>query len=163
MEVYMPPYLVLRKIKRFLWLDSAPSKIAICFLQHSVYEAMAMQFEPHKVLLRNLPKGYLMKQNLPNRKQLDLSKTKAQLFNQVPDAAHEFISLLVDTILALNYSSSTMRTYTSSFLKFLRDHQFRDQKQLHKEIIKYLASMMERGLSASSGHSINALLFTISK
>jgi hypothetical protein len=59
----------------------------------SVYEAMAMQFEPHKVLLRNqLPKGYLMKQNLPNRKQLDLSKTKAQLFNQVPDA-HEFISL----------------------------------------------------------------------
>jgi hypothetical protein len=37
-----------------------------------------------------------MKQNLPNRKQLDLSKTKAQLFNQVPDAAHEFISLLVD-------------------------------------------------------------------
>jgi hypothetical protein len=89
---------------------------------------MAMQFEPHKVLLRNqLPKGYLMKQNLPNRKQ-DLSKTKAQLFNQVPDAAHE----LVDTILALNYSSSTMRTYTSSFLKFLRDHQFRDPKQLHK-------------------------------
>jgi hypothetical protein len=65
-----------------------------------------------------------MKQNLPNRKQLDLSKPK-QLFNQVPDAAHEFISLLVDTILALNYSSSTMRTYTSSFLKFLRDHQFR--------------------------------------
>jgi site-specific recombinase XerD len=100
-----------------------------------------------------------MKQNLPNRKQ-DLSKTKAQLFNQVPDAAHEFISLLVDTILALNYSSSTMRTYTSSFLKFLRDHQFRDPKQLHKEIIKYLASMMERGLSASSGHSmVNALLF----
>jgi hypothetical protein len=34
------------------------------------------------------------------------------------------------------------------------------QKQLHKEIIKYLASMMERGLSASSGHSmVNALLF----
>jgi hypothetical protein len=73
-----------------------------------------------------------MKQNLPNRKQLDLSKTKAQLFNQVPDAAHEFISLLVDTILALNYSSSTMRTYTSSFLKFLRDHQFRDPKTLQK-------------------------------
>jgi site-specific recombinase XerD len=53
-----------------------------------------------------------------------------------------------------------MRTYTSSFLKFLRDHQFRDPKKLHKEIIKYLASMMERGLSASSGHSmVNALLF----
>jgi hypothetical protein len=34
------------------------------------------------------------------------------------------------------------------------------QKTITKEIIKYLASMMERGLSASSGHSmVNALLF----
>jgi site-specific recombinase XerD len=33
-------------------------------------------------------------------------------------------------------------------------------QKTHKEIIKYLASMMERGLSASSGHSmVNALLF----
>jgi site-specific recombinase XerD len=164
MEVYVPPYLVLReKIKRFSMARF--STIKDCYLlpaAPSVYEAMAMQFEPHQVLLRNqLPKGYLMKQNLPNRKQLDLSKTKAQLFNQVPDAAHEYITLMVDTILALNYSSSTMRTYTSSFLKFLRDHQFRDPKIItQKEIIKYLASMMERGLSASSGHSmVNALLF----
>jgi hypothetical protein len=34
------------------------------------------------------------------------------------------------------------------------------QNNYTKEIIKYLASMMERGLSASSGHSmVNALLF----
>jgi hypothetical protein len=131
MEVYMPPFVLREKIKRFSMARFSTIKIAICFLQHPVFMKQ-MQFEPHKVLLRNqLPKGYLMKQNLPNRKQLDLSKTKAQLFNQVPDAAHEFISLLVDTILALNYSSS-MRTYTSSFLKFLRD-QFRIQKQLHKK------------------------------
>jgi site-specific recombinase XerD len=164
MEVYMPPFLVLReKIKRFSMARF--STIKDCYLlpaAPSVYEAMVMQFEPHKVLLSNqLTKGYLMKQNLPNRKQLDLSKTKAQLFNQVPDAAHEYISLLVDTILAHNYSSSTLRTYTSSFLKFLRDHQFRDPKTItQQEIIKYLASIMERGLSASSGHSmVNALLF----
>jgi hypothetical protein len=70
MEVYMPPYLVLReKIKRFSMARF--STIKDCYLlpaAPSVYEAMAMQFEPHKVLLRNqLPKGYLMKQNLPNR------------------------------------------------------------------------------------------------
>jgi hypothetical protein len=68
MEVYMPPYLVLReKIKRFSMARF--STIKDCYLlpaAPSVYEAMAMQFEPHKVLLRNqLPKGYLMKQNLP--------------------------------------------------------------------------------------------------
>ncbi|WP_369753649.1 tyrosine-type recombinase/integrase [Flavobacterium sp. WC2409] len=164
MEVYVPPFLVLReKIKRFSMARF--STIKDCYLlpaAPSVYEAMGMQFEPHKVLINNrLPKGYLLKQNLPNRKQLDLSKTKAQLFNQVPDAAHDYITLMVDTILALNYSSSTMRTYTSSFLKFLRDHQFRDPHTItQKEIIKYLASIMERGLSASSGHNmVNALLF----
>jgi site-specific recombinase XerD len=164
MEVYMPPFLVLReKIKRFSMARF--STIKDCYLlpaAPSVYEAMIMQFEPHKVLISNqLPRGYLMKQNVPNRKQMDLAKTKTQLFNQVPDAAHEYISLLVDNILALNYSSSTMRTYTSSFLKFLRDHQFRDPKTiLQKEIVKYLASLMERGLSAASGHSmVNALLF----
>jgi site-specific recombinase XerD len=68
---------------------------------------------------------------------------------------------MVDTILALNYSTSTMRTYASSFLKSLRDHQFRVPKIIsQKEIIKYLASHMDRGLSAASGHSmVNALLF----
>ena len=164
MEVYMPPYLVLReKIKRFSMVRF--STIKNCYLlpaNPSVYEAILMQFEPNKVLVSNqLPKGYLLKQNLPNRKQLDLRKTKEQLFNQVPEAAHEYVSLLIDTILALNYSSSTMRTYTSSFLKFLRDHQFRDPHTItQKEIVKYLASLMERGLSAASGHSmVNALLF----
>ena len=141
------------------------STIKECYLlpaAPSVYEALLMQFEPHKVLIKHqLPKGYLLKQNVPNRKQLDLRKTKEQLFNQVPAKAHDYITLMVDTILALNYSSSTMRTYTSSFLKFLRDHQFRDPHTItQKEIIKYLASLMERGLSASSGHSmVNALLF----
>jgi hypothetical protein len=32
----------------------------------------------------------------------------------------------------------------------------------HKEIIKYLASMMERGLSASSGHSGKCLVVLLS-
>jgi hypothetical protein len=52
MEVYMP-YLVLReKIKRFSMARF--STIKDCYLlpaAPSVYEAMAMQFEPHKVLL----------------------------------------------------------------------------------------------------------------
>jgi site-specific recombinase XerD len=162
--VYMPPHLVLReKIKRFSM--ARYSTIKDCYLlpaAPTVYEAMLMQFEPNKVLLSNqLPKDYLMKQNLPNRKQLDLTKTKSRIFDQVPERAYPFVSQMVDTILALNYSSSTMQTYTSSFLKFLRDHEFRDPKTVTQaEIVKYLASMMERGLSASSGHSIvNALLF----
>jgi hypothetical protein len=38
MEVYMPPYLVLReKIKRFSMARFSTIKIAICFLQHPVF------------------------------------------------------------------------------------------------------------------------------
>jgi len=160
----MPNYLVLReKIRRFSMVRY--STLKDCYLlpaAPSVHEALLMQFEPHQVLLSNqLPHGYLLKQNLPNRKQLDLSQTKERLFNQVPDAAHGFISQMVDTILAMNYSSSTLRTYAHCFLRFMRDHQYRDPNTIPQaEIIKYLASLMERGLSATSGHSmVNALLF----
>jgi hypothetical protein len=70
MEVYMPPYLVLQKEKKTFFYGSIQHH-QDCYLlpaAPSVYEAMAMQFEPHKVLLReSAPKGYLMKQNLPNR------------------------------------------------------------------------------------------------
>lgn len=164
MEVYVPAHLVLReKIKRFSMARF--STIKECYLlpaAPSVYEAIVMQFEPNKILIsKQLPKGYLQLQNLPNRKQLDLTKTKEQLFNQVPAAAHEHVTAMVDTILALNYSSSTMRTYVGAFLKFLRDHGYRDPQTItQKEIVKYLASLMERGLSAASGHSmVNALQF----
>jgi hypothetical protein len=79
----------MRKNKRFSMARFSTIKIVIYFLQHLVFmKQWLCNLISHKVLLRNqLPKGYLMKQNLPNRKQLDLSKTKAQLFNQVPDAA----------------------------------------------------------------------------
>jgi phage FluMu protein Com len=73
-----------------------------------------MQFEPNKVLDKQSAPRFA-KTKCPNRKQLDLRKTKEQLFNQVPAAAHEYVTAMIDTILALNYSSSTMRTYTSSF------------------------------------------------
>jgi hypothetical protein len=79
-------------------------------------------------------------------KQLDLRKTKEQLFNQVPAAAHEYVTaMMIDTILALNYSSSTMRTYTVRF-KVLRDHQFRDPHSISQKKLLNTSPLMERGL-----------------
>jgi hypothetical protein len=70
---------------------------------------------------------------------------------------------MVDTILALNYSSvqQCVLIYTSLFLKFLRDHQFRDPKQSHKkEIIKYLNLSNGAWIISIICHSmVNALLF----
>lgn len=164
MEVYVPDVLVIReKVKRLSMVRY--SKIKLCYLLPAtpqVYEALLLHFEPNRILIvSELPEGYLHKRNVVNRKQLDLSQTKSRLFEQVPEAAHGFVTGMVDMLLALNYSSSTLRTYTSSFLQYLRDHQYRDPKDIsYQETVKYLSSLMERGLSAASGHSmVNALLF----
>ena len=164
MEVYVPDILVVReKVKRLSMVRY--SKIRSCYLLPAtpqVYEALLLHFEPNRILIASeLPEGYLHKRNVVNRKQLDLSLTKSRLFEQVPEAAHGFVSGMVDMLLALNYSSSTLRTYSHSFLQYLRDHGYRDPKEIsYQETVKYLSSLMERGLSAASGHSmVNALLF----
>lgn len=164
MEVYVPDILVVReKVKRLSMVRY--SKIRSCYLlpaTSQVYEALLLHFEPNRILIASeLPEGYLHKRNVVNRKQLDLSLTKSRLFEQVPEAAHGFVSGMVDMLLALNYSSSTLRTYSHSFLQYLRDHGYRDPKEIsYQETVKYLSSLMERGLSAASGHSmVNALLF----
>jgi len=164
MEVYVPDFLVVReKVKRLSMVRY--SKTQSCYLLPAtpqVYEALMLHFEPNHILITSdLPEGYLHKRNVVNRKQLDLSHTKSRLFEQVPEAAHGFITAMVDLLLAMNYSSSTLRTYTSSFLQYLRDHHYRDPKDVgYQETVKYLSSLMERGLSAASGHSmVNALLF----
>jgi hypothetical protein len=73
------PYLVLRENQTLSMVRF--STIKNCYLlpaAPSVYEAVLMQFEPNKVLVSNqLPKGYLLKQNVPNRKQLDLRKPRS--------------------------------------------------------------------------------------
>jgi site-specific recombinase XerD len=68
---------------------------------------------------------------------------------------------MVNALLALNYSSSTLRTYCGSFIQFLRHIEYRNPETItQKEIIQFLGSLMERGLSATTGHSmVNGLQF----
>ncbi|MDP2060724.1 MAG: tyrosine-type recombinase/integrase, partial [Flavobacteriaceae bacterium] len=141
------------------------SKLHDCYLLPAapvVYESVEMQFEPHGVKMKNeLPANYLDKRNLPNRKHLDLSRTKALIFDQVPERAHPYVTDFVNQILALNYSEATLRNYGSAYIRFLRDHDYADPSKITpKQVISYLASLMERGLSASAGHGVvNALTF----
>jgi site-specific recombinase XerD len=164
MRVYVPAQVVLiEKIKRFSM--ARYSKIHDCYLlpaAPAVYAAIEMQFASHGVkTISELSANYLDKRNLPNRKQLDLSKTKALLFEQVPEHAHPFVTDFVNQILALNYSEATLRNYGSAFIRFLRDHNFEDPSKITpKQVVAHLASLMERGLSASAGHTmVNALTF----
>ena len=164
MEVYVPKVLLVHeKLKRFSMMRFSKSKN--CYLLPAapvVVDSLHLQFENTGIEIEILlPKNYLDKRNLPNKKQLDLSKTKKSLLDMVPEKAHLYLSGMVDTLLALNYSSSTLRTYCGAFIQFLRYFDFRNPEDVSREeIIRFLGSLMERGLSATSGHSmVNGVQF----
>ena len=164
MEVYVPKVLLVHeKLKRFSMMRFSKSKN--CYLLPAapvVMDSLHLQFENTGIEIEILlPKNYLDKRNLPNKKQLDLSKTKKSLLDMVPEKAHLYLSGMVDTLLALNYSSSTLRTYCGAFIQFLRYFDFRNPEDVSREeIIRFLGSLMERGLSATSGHSmVNGVQF----
>jgi len=164
MEVHVPKVaMVHEKVKRFAM--ARYSKEKECYLLPAaplVYDSIQLQMEALEVgIVNELPKEYLQKQHLPNKKQLDMVKTKQLLLNQVSVSGRNYVLDMIDRLLALNYSSSTMRGYTQSFIQFLRYFEYRNPEEIMpKEIIKFLGSLMERGLSASSGHSmVNGLHF----
>ena len=164
MEVYVPNLVVVHeKIKRFSMVRY--SKIKDCYLLPAapvVMDSLFLQFESSGITIVSLlPKKYLDKRNLPNKKQLDLTKTKKSLLDLVPEQGQIYLSKMIDTLLALNYSSSTLRTYCGAFIQFLRHFEYRNPEAINREeIIRFLASLMERGLSATSGHSmVNGVQF----
>jgi site-specific recombinase XerD len=168
MEIYVPNNYVLKeKIKRISMVKY--SKLKNCFLLPAtpeIFETLSMIYDSDKLSIKSaLPEKYLNAKKMPNRKHLELSNAKNSIIQQVPENAREHIIDLVDHLLALNYSKDTIRNYGSAFMMFLKDHEFQNPEKIEqKQIVKYLASMMERGLKASSGHSmVNALNFYYQK
>ena len=164
MEVYVPKIVAVHeKLKRFSM--ARYSKIKHCYLLPAapvVLDSLYLQFESTGITIESLlPNNYLDKRNLPNKKQLDLSKTKKSLLDLVPEQGHSYLIGMIDTLFALNYSSSTLRTYCGAFIQFLRYFEFRNPENINRaEIIRFLGSLMERGLSATSGHSmVNGVQF----
>ena len=164
MEVYVPKLVAVHeKIKRFSMAKY--SKTKDCYLLPAaplVLESLQLQFEPMKIMfLVDLPKDYLQKKHLPNRKQLDLNKTQETILSTLPEKAQPFMRAMVDTLLALNYSSSTLRTYCGSFHQFLKAFDYQNPEAVERgAIVRYLGSLMSRGLSATSGHSmVNGIQF----
>ena len=164
MEIYIPKLVAVHeKMKRFSMVRY--SKIKDCYLLPAapiVYESLQLHMEVLQIKISNeLPASYLKAKHLPNKKRIDLTKTKQNLLDQVPPSGQPYVSNMLDALLALNYSNTTMRTYTNAFIQFLRHFNFRDPETiLQQEVIRFLGSLMERGLSASTGHSmVNGLHF----
>ncbi|MCB0442716.1 MAG: tyrosine-type recombinase/integrase, partial [Flavobacterium sp.] len=164
MEVYVPKLVAVHeKIKRFSM--ARYSKIKDCYLIPAApvaYESLGLQMDVLSIeMVNQLPPNFLQKKHLPNRKQIELRNAKTRIFDQVPEVGRPFVVKMMDTIMACNYSYNTLQSYSSAFIQFLKEFDFRDPATIEPDaIIRFLASLMERGLSASSGHTmVNSIQF----
>jgi site-specific recombinase XerD len=125
-------------------------------------ESITLQVESIQISIENLlPSAYLQHRNMHNKKQLDISKTKQSIFAQVPEKGKIYVEKMVNVLLAVNYSTATMRTYCNTFMQFIKFFDCKDPNEISQnEIIEFLGSLMAKGLSASTGHSmVNAIQF----
>lgn len=109
----------------------------------------------------NLPGRYVSKFKALNRKATEMQHVRETLLAQIPLSARTYTLAMLDYLFAQNYSANTIRNYTNAFNLFLRNHRYENPDTLtEKQIVSYLASMTERGLSPSNLNMIvNALLF----
>jgi site-specific recombinase XerD len=164
MAVYVPKLVAVHeKMKRFSMVRYSTAKD--CYLVPAApvaVESLQLQMEAIAVVIINeLPVNYLHKKHLPNRKQMELKHAKTSIYNQVPEQGKVYVSKMMDTILAFNYSRSTLQQYSIAFIQFLRHFDFENPETIaYDRIVSYLASIMERGLSASAGHTmVNSIQF----
>ncbi len=164
MRVFLPESTRLIEIVKRLSY-SIYSKHLGCYLlpaTPALLTALAYHFEPTEAEIKNeLPRQYLSAKNTINAKAKKLSNVKQHLLQTVPEGASNYLHDLMDMLMAMNYSSSTLKTYSGAFISFIGYYNFRDPSAItRKEVIKYLAQFSERGLSSSSGHNaLNALKF----
>lgn len=108
-----------------------------------------------------LPAKYLSKYKAMNKKELQLKDLRESLLKQVPVMAQTYTLAMLDYLMAQNYSANTIRNYVKSFNLFLRVIYYQNPDTLTEmQIVKHLAGMTEKGLSASSLNMlVNALLY----
>jgi site-specific recombinase XerD len=108
-----------------------------------------------------LPAQYLSKYKALNRKESQLKNQRERLLQQVPMMAQTFTLAMIDYLMAQNYSANTIKNYTNSFNLFLRINRYQNPDVLTEmQVVKHLAWMSEKGLSASSlAMLVNSLLY----
>lgn len=125
-----------------------------------VYKALMVHYEPENVIFKNqLPARYLKKENIPNQKRFLLQKAKNQVLEKMPEEARTYMAAMMDSMLANNLSDSTIKSYGNAFYRFMSDNAYSNPASLeYRQIVKYLGGLMEKGLSATTGHMlVNAL------
>jgi site-specific recombinase XerD len=122
-------------------------------------EALSRNFG--MALSNRLPEKYLHKRYAPNLKQMKLENAVDNLQRMTPPQGQTYVDALTDTMLAMNLSHNTVKTYGNALLTFLRSNNFRNPADISQaEVVRHLASLMKQGLSPSTGNMlVNALQF----
>ena len=82
--MFLKWFAVHEKLKRFSMVASIRLRGCYLLRRRLVMDSLHLQFESSSITITSLlPKKYLDKRNLPNKKQLDLSKTKKKLTDLV--------------------------------------------------------------------------------
>ena len=156
------PYLI-EQVKR--WEGSRYSKANEAYLLNAtpaVFDNLqVLATELNISIHNNLPEGYLKKTKAINKKASQMRNIREEMLRQVPLMARTWSLAMLDYLMAMNYSANTIRNYVKQFNLFMMVNGYQDPDTLtEKQIVRHLAGMTERGLSASSLNMlINALLF----
>jgi site-specific recombinase XerD len=164
MRVHVPNLVVVHeKMKRLsIMRYSKPNDCYLLPATPIVLESLQLLLEPLQLVFQNqLPNGYLNTRNMPNKKQIDLAKTQKSILEQVPVAGKVYLEKMVNHLMAVNYSTSTIRNYGNTFIQFLKYFNCKNPEEITTtEITALLGNMMAKGLSASTAHTmVNAVQF----
>lgn len=109
----------------------------------------------------HVEKDYFNFKKSINRKSEELGRSKQRLLDMVPDQAKPYVEDIINMLMAMNYSNSTINNYTHAFINFLIAHDYANPEQMdRKTVVKYLSKLSEMGLKSASGHMVvNALKF----
>lgn len=141
------------------------SRAEQCFLLPATAEilhTLKLLFEHDKLEWKiNIPDSYLKPSNAPSKKRVELTSSRERLLVQVPEQVRPGLEDMLNLMIAKNYSQSSVRNYGQCLIRLMRDHDYRDPADLtEREVVRYLAEMMQRGLQSASGHTmVNAIKF----
>jgi integrase/recombinase XerD len=156
------PFLI-EQVKR--WEGSRYSKANEAYLLNAtpaVFDNLQVLATELSISIHNnLPEGYLKKTKAINKKASLMRNIRDEMLRQVPLMARTWSLAMLDYLMAMNYSSNSIRNYMKQFNLFMMVNGYQDPDTLtEKQIVRHLAGMTERGLSASSLNMlVNALLF----
>ncbi|MBV5315921.1 MAG: tyrosine-type recombinase/integrase [Prolixibacteraceae bacterium] len=156
------PYL-LEQVKR--WEGSRYSKTNKAYLLTAtpamLENVQKLADELNISVYNKLPAKYLSKYKALNRKETQFRNLKLDLLQQIPEMARSYSLAMIDYLMAQNYSANTIKNYTNSFNLFLRINDYQNPDTLTEmQVVRHLAGMTEKGLSASSlAMLVNSLLY----